>query len=68
MKLPRRRNDIKVNISGAFWSGCCELRSKEIGEWLREEKHAPWPNGKPPRFEVQNLGGCRFAAKKSKVS
>jgi len=49
---------IVVNIDNdSIWEGSCqELRSKEIGRWLRIQRLAPWPRGSPPRFRVEAQG------------
>ena len=54
--------DIEVNIDKAsFWNNTCrELISKEIGDWLHEYGHAPWPLGKPPTFELYSQGERNF--------
>jgi len=54
--------ETEVNIDkGSFWNGTCrELISKQIGKWLLESGNAPWPLGKPPRFELAPLGGRLF--------
>lgn len=64
LDLTGSANVIEVSISNAsFWGVCCELRSKEIGRWLRRERHAPWPNKRPPRFEVECRGERRFSVR-----
>jgi hypothetical protein len=47
-------------LSDSFWRSCSELRSAEIGRWLRRHGLAPWPTGSPPRVEVTHAGGNRF--------
>ena len=49
----------------AFWESCCELRSKEIRQWLYRQNHAPWPNRVPPKFQVVPIGKGRFRVKRT---
>lgn len=53
---------VEINIDKpSFWNDTCrELISKEIGSWLRSEGLAPWPKGKPPRFELKEAGEAKF--------
>jgi len=45
----------------AFWNGTCShLISKDIGSWMIERGHAPWPKGAPPKFTVRPAGPRRF--------
>jgi hypothetical protein len=61
LDAPRWAAPMEVSISNeSFWGRCCELRSKEIGVWLWQEKHSPWPTGNPPEFEIKFLGQQRF--------
>jgi hypothetical protein len=65
--LPYGDGSIKVEVSIAnqsFWEGCSELRSKEIRQWLYRERHAPWPNRVPPKFQVVPIGKGRFRVKR----
>jgi hypothetical protein len=56
---------VEANVSNqAFWQSCCELRSKEIRQWLYREQHAPWPNLVPPEFQVVQIGKGRFGVKR----
>ena len=54
---------IQVSIDKpSFWDETCrELISKQIGIWLIEFRLAPWPRGKPPKFEVELVGPGHFA-------
>lgn len=54
--------DIEVNTDKAsFWNNSCrELISREIGAWMIERGHAPWPRNAPPTFELQSIGERRF--------
>ncbi len=56
---------VEVNVAkDSFWGPTCrELISGEIGRWLLSRQFAPWPNGTPPRFEVEPLDGPRFQVK-----
>jgi hypothetical protein len=53
--------DVEVGLSESFWRSCNELRSAEIGRWLRRSGLAPWPKGRPPMLTVQHVAGNRFA-------
>ena len=60
--LPDADRPIHVNIDNAsFWNSTCrELISSEIGRWLLNGRMAPWPLGRPPRFELQRIGEGAF--------
>lgn len=57
---------VEVNIGKqSFWGEQCrEVIHQDIGRWLRDSGHAPWPPGSPPRFEVEPLGSRRFTLKR----
>ena len=45
----------------SFWdSRCRELIDRSVGRWLLGRRYAPWPDGDPPKFEVQPAGEGRF--------
>lgn len=48
---------VKVNLSGSFWRDCTELRSKQIGKWMIENRVAPWTKSKPPRLTLEPIEG-----------
>jgi hypothetical protein len=50
--LPGRRGVTIVELNPSFWRSCPELRSPEIGRWLRGTGVFPWPHGSPPRYNV----------------
>lgn len=52
---------VEAPISPAFWKRCTEVRSAKFGAWMRAQGLAPWPRGKPPKFEIRVLGPGRFA-------
>lgn len=54
--------ETEVNIAKpSFWSDTChELISRDIGQWLRENGHAPWRRGRPPKVRVDLAGERRF--------
>jgi len=63
IELPHGDNfvTIEANIdSPSFWEECCELRGKEIRQWMYRERHAPWPERTPPKFQVITIGKGRF--------
>jgi hypothetical protein len=50
------RFETKINISESFRSkSCSELRSKEIGLWLRSHSKAPWKKNHPPKVSLELL-------------
>jgi len=57
VELPLRAGGfgtVEVSVDNqSFWGDCEELRNKEIGQWLRRERHAPWPMRHPPKFQVE---------------
>jgi hypothetical protein len=57
---------VEVNVKKeSFWGPVCrELISKDIGVWMRENGLAPWPKGRPPKLEMQPIGGRRFKISK----
>ena len=59
LRLPNGEK-IEVNTAKAsFWSETCrELIHIEIGQWLIEKGHAPWPKGSPPKFDLSKVGNC----------
>jgi len=52
--------EIEVRLSKSFWRCCPELRCKEIGKWLINNKLAPWKKGSPPKFELESKGNKKF--------
>jgi hypothetical protein len=57
-----------VRVSDSFWRDCCELRSAEIGRWLKRNGLAPWPKGQRPKVVMQHLTGNRFAVRLPSLS
>lgn len=59
IQLPQRGSflNVKCNTNKAsFWNETCkELISSKIGDWLKEMKFYPWPNGIPPKFEAEKV-------------
>ena len=55
-----RGNTVEVNLSGAFWRGCTELRSAKIGKWLLDKGLAPWPKGNPPKLQLKPIADKKF--------
>lgn len=54
---------VAITVSESFWRSCPELRSAEVGRWLRRNDLAPWPQGRPPILEVTHRDGNRFEAR-----
>ena len=53
---------VEANVAKpSFWSKKCrELINRDFGAWLIESGHAPWPQGQPPKFNLQLLSNNRF--------
>jgi hypothetical protein len=51
---------VTVALSDAFWRGCSELRSADIGRWLIGQGLAPWPKGGPPSLELTHVSDNMF--------
>jgi len=54
LRIPGVTAPIVVNIDKpSFWTGeCRELISAELGRWMRANRLAPWPDGRPPRITL----------------
>ena len=50
--LGRPSRQVTANITQS-WNECPELRSAEIGRWLKEHCLHPWPKRQPPKFEAK---------------
>lgn len=37
-------------ISETFWTTCPEVRSVQIGQWMKNRGDTPWPPRNPPRY------------------
>lgn len=57
------QGEIVVALSPSFWRTCRELRSAQIGRWLRINGLAPWPNGRPPKVLMEHAGDDRFTVR-----
>jgi hypothetical protein len=72
IELPGRKNEIvaEANVNKeSFWGPQCrELITKDIGQWMLSEGHAPWPSSDPPKFEVEAIGERRFRVMKKLFS
>ena len=40
------------NLTRTFWTTCPEFRGAIIGDWLKRNRLASWPKGKPPKVEL----------------
>ena len=54
------RDAVKIKLSKSFWKDCVELRSREIGAWMRAQGFSTWPAYKPPQFKLIPRGGQTF--------
>ncbi len=55
-----RGNVLSLPLSDSFWKDCIELRTKDVGIWMRNRGDVPWPKGKPPRYELIPLQNGEF--------
>jgi hypothetical protein len=51
---------IPVKVTNTFWTTCPELRSPDIGRWMRKHGLVPWPEGRPPKMLLTPLRRNRF--------
>lgn len=51
---------VDAQLSPSFWRKCPELRGARIGKWMLDYGLAPWPQGNPPRFQLEPIGKRRF--------
>jgi len=67
IELPTRSGLVPAEaniLKKSFWGPQCrELITQLIGRWLLDEGYAPWPDGRPPKFEVEPAGERRFRVK-----
>jgi hypothetical protein len=56
---------INIKITDGFWKNCPEFRDKRIGEWLIENKFAPWKKGNTPKFSLSILKNNQFLLQKN---
>ena len=54
------RGRVRVPLAESFWRRCTELRSAEVGRWLRASGRAPWSKGYPPTFRLEHVTGNVF--------
>ena len=49
--------DVEVNCAkDSFWNGTCrELIARDVGRWFFDLGLAPWPKGRPPRFDLSPI-------------
>ncbi|MEE4272400.1 MAG: hypothetical protein V2I67_12045 [Thermoanaerobaculales bacterium] len=58
--LPDLPEPVEVPLTESFWHGSPELRSPRIKEFFLRHGLEDWPRQKPPRFELEALGGGVF--------
>ncbi|MCU0304466.1 MAG: hypothetical protein MUC56_10455 [Thermoanaerobaculales bacterium] len=63
LHLPDRRSVVEVPLTESFWHGSPELRSTHIRDFLLRHGLVDWPKNRPPRFELEPLGGGDFRLK-----
>jgi hypothetical protein len=54
------RDAVKIKLSKSFWKNCVELRSREIGAWMKTHGFSIWPAYKPPQFKLILRGRQAF--------
>jgi hypothetical protein len=67
--IPGAEAQISVNVDKAsFWGESCrELISAKIGRWMIKGGLTPWPEGRPPKFELILVEPGVFALKRADV-
>jgi hypothetical protein len=60
LRLPGLDRAVAVPLTASFWRSCPELRSPEIGAWLRGLGWGTWRRQHPPRFALRRRSGPRF--------
>lgn len=67
LHLDGNEKPIKVNTNKkSFWGdGCRELINKEIGLWFFENGLAPWPEGVPPKLNLERIKDNEFLLKRN---
>ena len=53
-------DEVEVSVSPSFWGKCRELRKKEIGKWLINNKLAPWKKFNPPKLILEQISNNKF--------
>ena len=65
LRVPTRDGPLSIafNIDkDSFWAPTChELVSRQFGKWMISRGLAPWPTGRPPRFDVEQVSSGVFA-------
>ena len=61
--LPGVCQPLKIRLSLSFWSTCHEMRSAEIGRWMRRRGEAPWPKNRPPTYQATLIVGPKIELK-----
>ena len=60
LKLQGDDKVFSVNVSKSFWKNCPELRSANIGKWLKRNRRLPWGKGHPPKLELKQQGRSNY--------
>ena len=60
IELPDGHGVATADIRASFWRSCPELRSAEIGKWLRASGVSVWAPGRPPRYVLRRIGEATF--------
>lgn len=49
-----------VRVSDGFWKKCPELRHNFLTGWFKRRGLVPWPERRPPEFDLNVIAGNRF--------
>ncbi len=60
VQLPDETNCYEVRLRPSFWDNCNHFGSKEILEWIRENKYYDYPPSKPPKFRMKKHDDGKF--------
>ena len=63
LELPGHFTRPCCRITPTFWTISPELRSTEIGLWMEQRGHKPWPEENPPRAEAELVATVEGTAK-----
>jgi hypothetical protein len=66
LNLEGESEPVEVNTNkNSFWSGSCgELINKRIGQWLFNNKLAPWEIRNPPKLNLEPIKDNEFILKR----
>ena len=56
LELPGLPRPVLCRITPTSWMNCPDLRSAEVGRWMKARGDMPWPQGTPPRYMAELVG------------